>query len=51
MGIRVRLRAMDEPTPPREEIERRAGLSVEDYIKVALDIDALTAGSYRASIP
>lgn len=51
MGIRVRLRGVAEAAPPREEIERRARLSVEDYIKVALDIEALTAGSYRVSIP
>lgn len=50
MGIRVRFRRSDEAAPSREELDRRAGQSVEDYIKVALDIEKRTSGTYKTSL-
>lgn len=50
MGKRIRARDAHEAPPSREELDRRAGMSVDDYVKVALDVEARTVGTYRTNL-
>ena len=48
MGIRIRTRRPDEAQPSRSELDRRAEMSIRDYIEVAEDIENLTSSTCRS---
>jgi 2-polyprenyl-6-methoxyphenol hydroxylase-like FAD-dependent oxidoreductase len=43
MGVRIRARLPGEPAPSRDELDRRAALSIRDYRETTDDIENLTA--------
>jgi hypothetical protein len=42
MGVRIRARLPGEAKPSRDELDRRAALSIQDYRETTEDIERLT---------
>jgi hypothetical protein len=49
MGVRIRSRLAGEAAPSASELDRRAVMSIRDYIETADDIEKLTNGRHATT--